>query len=111
MAAQVPKNFRTVITAAAVGNVIEWYDFYIFGSLAAVLAAKFFEKGHPSVALITTVGIFTAGFLIRPLGAFLFGWLGDRIGAAPSACMRSALRHVPGLPARFGRAAIGMRAM
>ena len=81
MVAKVPSNFRRVITAAAGGNVIEWYDFYIFGTLAvSVLAVKFFEKGHPSAALITTVGIFTAGFLIRPLGAFLFGWLGDRVG-------------------------------
>jgi len=81
MVAKVPPNFRRVITAAAGGNVIEWYDFYIFGSLAvSVLAVKFFEKGHPSAALITTIGIFTAGFLIRPLGAFLFGWLGDRVG-------------------------------
>src|ERR1700694_3386642 len=78
--AQVPNNFRTVIVAASVGNVIEWYDFYIFGSLAAVLSVKFFEKGHPGTALITTIGIFTAGFLIRPLGAFLFGWMGDRVG-------------------------------
>jgi MFS family permease len=79
MVAHVPQNFRRVITAAAGGNVIEWYDFYIFGSLAvSVLSVKFFEKG--SAALITTIGIFTAGFLIRPLGAFLFGWLGDRVG-------------------------------
>ena len=77
---QVPKNFRTVITAAAVGNVIEWYDFYIFGSLAAVLSVKFFEKTHPVAALLSTIALFTAGFLIRPLGAFLFGWMGDKIG-------------------------------
>jgi len=70
-----------VITAAAGGNVIEWYDFYIFGSLAvSVLSVKFFAEGDPRTALITTIGIFTAGFLIRPLGAFLFGWLGDRVG-------------------------------
>jgi MFS family permease len=80
MAGQVPKNFRTVIVAAAVGNVIEWYDFYIFGSLAAVLSVKFFEKSHPVAALLSTIALFTAGFLIRPLGAFLFGWLGDRVG-------------------------------
>ena len=80
MASQVPKNFRTVIVAAAVGNVIEWYDFYIFGSLAAVLSVKFFEKSHPVAALLSTIALFTAGFLIRPLGAFLFGWLGDRVG-------------------------------
>jgi len=77
---QVPKNFRTVIVAASVGNVIEWYDFYIFGSLAAVLSVKFFEKSNPVAALLSTIALFTAGFLIRPLGAFLFGWLGDKVG-------------------------------
>jgi MFS family permease len=77
---QPPKDFRRVIVAAAVGNVIEWYDFYIFGSLAAVLSVKFFEKSHPVAALLSTIALFTAGFLIRPLGAFLFGWLGDRVG-------------------------------
>ncbi|HTS40488.1 MAG TPA: MFS transporter [Xanthobacteraceae bacterium] len=80
MAGQIPKDFRRVIIAAAVGNVIEWYDFYIFGSLATVLAVKFFEKTHPIAALLSTIALFTAGFLIRPLGAFLFGWLGDRVG-------------------------------
>jgi MFS family permease len=77
---QIPKDFRRVIVAASVGNVIEWYDFYIFGSLAAILAAKFFEKTHPVAALLSTIALFTAGFLIRPFGAFLFGWMGDRVG-------------------------------
>ena len=80
MAVQPPKDFRRVVVAASVGNVIEWYDFYIFGSLAAILAVKFFEKSHPVAAFLSTVALFTIGFLIRPLGAFLFGWLGDRIG-------------------------------
>src|SRR5689334_8719729 len=80
MAIQVPSDFRRVIVAAAVGNVIEWYDFYIFGSLAAILSVKFFDKTHPVAALLSTIALFTAGFLIRPLGAFLFGWLGDRVG-------------------------------
>ncbi len=80
MEAQVPKNFRRVITAAAGGNVIEWYDFYIFGSLAAILSVKFFEKSHPVAALLSTIALFTAGFLVRPLGAFVFGWLGDVVG-------------------------------
>ena len=78
--ARIPKNFRTVITAAAAGNVIEWYDFYIFGSLATILSVKFFEKSHPVAALLSTIALFTAGFLVRPLGAFVFGWLGDRVG-------------------------------
>ena len=80
LAVQIPRNFRAVIIAASVGNVIEWYDFYIFGSLAAVLATKFFEESHQVAALLSTIALFTAGFLFRPLGAFLFGWLGDRVG-------------------------------
>jgi MFS family permease len=80
MAAHIPPNFRRVITFAAGGNVIEWYDFYIFGSLAAILSVKFFEKSHPVAALLSTIALFTAGFLVRPLGAFVFGWMGDRIG-------------------------------
>src|SRR5262250_1099683 len=80
MAIQIPRDFRRVIIAASVGNVIEWYDFYIFGSLAAVLSVKFFEKSHPVAALLSTIALFTAGFLIRPLGAFLFGWMGDKVG-------------------------------
>jgi len=80
MAIQIPRDFRRVIVAASVGNVIEWYDFYIFGSLAAVLSVKFFEQSNPVAALLSTIALFTAGFLIRPLGAFLFGWMGDRVG-------------------------------
>jgi MFS family permease len=75
-----PKELRRVVIAASVGNIIEWYDFYIFGSLASILAVKFFEKGHPVAAFLSTVAIFSVGFLIRPLGAFVFGWLGDKVG-------------------------------
>jgi len=74
------KDLRRVVIAAAVGNVIEWYDFYIFGSLATILAVQFFEQGTSGAALIKTVGTFTAGFLIRPFGAFVFGRIGDLIG-------------------------------
>ena len=74
------KDLRRVVIAAAVGNVIEWYDFYIFGSLAAILAAKFFEKSHPVAAFLSTVALFSIGFLIRPLGALIFGRIGDRVG-------------------------------
>src|SRR5260370_33094558 len=77
---QVGRDFRRVVVAAAVGNIIEWYDFYIFGSLASILSLKFFDKTHAVAALLSTIALFTAGFLIRPLGAFLFGWLGDRVG-------------------------------
>src|SRR5438045_8951948 len=75
-----PKDLRRVVIAAAVGNVIEWYDFYIFGSLAALLATKFFAGGASGAALIKTVGTFTAGFLIRPFGGLVFGRVGDLVG-------------------------------
>ncbi len=74
------KDLRRVVIAAAVGNIIEWYDFYIFGSLASILAVKFFEKSHPVAAFLSTIALFSIGFLIRPLGAFVFGWLGDKVG-------------------------------
>src|SRR6185369_147134 len=80
-ASKVPLNeLRRVVIAASVGNIIEWYDFYIFGSLASILAVKFFAKEHPVAAFLSTVAIFSVGFLIRPLGAFFFGWLGDKTG-------------------------------
>ncbi|MCM8747050.1 MFS transporter [Thermomicrobium sp. CFH 73360] len=69
-----------VIGASTVGSAIEWYDFYIFGSLAAILATHFFAKDHPVAALLNTIAIFTIGFLFRPLGAIVFGWYGDKIG-------------------------------
>ena len=62
-------ELRRVVLAAAVGNVIEWYDFYVFGSLASILAVKFFEKSHPVAAMLSTVALFSVGFLIRPLGS------------------------------------------
>src|SRR3989449_8013646 len=74
-----PKELRRVVIAAAVGNIIEVYDVYIFGSLASILAVKFFDKTHPVAAFLSTVAIFSVGLLIRPLGAFVFGWLGDKV--------------------------------
>src|SRR6185295_13330628 len=74
------RDLRRVVIAAAVGNVIEWYDFYIFGSLASILSVTFFEKSDPVAALLSTVALFSIGFLIRPLGAFVFGRVGDLVG-------------------------------
>src|SRR5438105_3114824 len=69
-----------VIAASAVGTMIEWYDFYIFGSLAAVLATQFYPKGNPTAALLSTLATFAAGFAARPFGALFFGRIGDIIG-------------------------------
>ena len=74
------KDLRRVVIAAAAGNVIEWYDFYIFGSLAAILSVQFFEKSQPVAAFLSTVALFSVGFLIRPLGALVFGRIGDLVG-------------------------------
>ena len=69
-----------VIFASALGTMIEWYDFYIFGSLATVIAVKFFPSGDPTAALLSTLATFGAGFAARPFGAVVFGRIGDMIG-------------------------------
>jgi MFS family permease len=69
-----------VITASSVGTLIEWYDFYIFGSLATTLAPAFFPAGNPTIALLSTLATFATGFIVRPFGALVFGRLGDLVG-------------------------------
>ena len=74
------KSIWKVIAASSVGTLIEWYDFYIFGSLATVIADQFFPKVNPTAALLSTLATFAAGFIVRPFGALVFGRLGDLIG-------------------------------
>jgi len=69
-----------VILASAVGTMIEWYDFYIFGSLAAVLSPKFFPPGNDTFAYISYLATFAVGFMVRPFGALFFGRIGDIVG-------------------------------
>src|SRR5450432_2625493 len=69
-----------VILASAVGTMIEWYDFYIFGSLAAVLGPKFYPPGNDTFAYIAYLATFAVGFLVRPFGALFFGRIGDLVG-------------------------------
>jgi len=69
-----------VIFASALGTMIEWYDFYIFGSLATVIATKFFPGTDPTAALLSTLATFGAGFAARPFGALVFGRIGDMVG-------------------------------
>lgn len=75
-----PKGIWKVIGASSAGTLIEWYDFYIFGSLAAVISTKFFPANNPTAALLSTLATFAAGFVVRPFGALVFGRLGDMIG-------------------------------
>ena len=69
-----------IIAASSVGTIIEWYDFYIFGTLAGLLSAQWFPASTPILALLGTLAIFWFGFAVRPLGAVVFGRIGDLIG-------------------------------
>jgi MFS family permease len=69
-----------VITASAVGTMIEWYDFYIFGALATVISPLFYPKGDDTLALIAYLSTFAVGFVVRPFGALFFGRIGDLVG-------------------------------
>jgi MFS family permease len=71
---------RMVIFASSLGTVFEWYDFYIYGTLAPILAAQFFSGVNPTAAFIFTLLAFAAGFAVRPFGALIFGRLGDMVG-------------------------------
>src|ERR1700761_4298781 len=70
---------RRVILASSLGTVFEWYDFYLYGSLAAVIAKQFFSGVNPTAGYIFALLAFAAGFAVRPFGALVFGRLGDLI--------------------------------
>jgi MFS family permease len=70
----------SIIGASSVGTMIEWYDFYIFGSLATIISTKFFPAGNETLSYLSTLATFAAGFIVRPFGALFFGRLGDLIG-------------------------------
>ena len=74
------RSIWQVIAASAVGTMIEWYDFYIFGSLATVIAPLFYPKGNDTLALIFYLSTFAVGFVVRPFGALFFGRIGDLVG-------------------------------
>src|SRR5271169_5087883 len=71
---------RLVIFASSLGTVFEWYDFYIYGTLAAILAKQFFSGVNATAAFIFTLLAFAAGFAVRPFGALVFGRIGDLVG-------------------------------
>ena len=79
-AADDPKTTRTVVAASAAGTAFEWYDFFIFGSLTAVIARHFYADVGEATSYILALLTFGVGFVVRPLGALVFGWFGDRTG-------------------------------
>ncbi len=74
------KGIGKVIFSSSLGTLIEWYDFYIFGSLATVISKQFFPEEQGTAALLSTLAIFAAGFIVRPFGALVFGRIGDIVG-------------------------------
>ncbi|ACU60471.1 MFS transporter [Chitinophaga pinensis] len=77
---KISQSIWQVILASSAGTLIEWYDFYIFGSLSAIIAQKFFPPSNPDLAYIATLATFAVGFIVRPFGAIVFGRLGDLTG-------------------------------
>src|ERR1700756_6016776 len=71
---------RRVIVASSVGTVFEWYDFYLYATLAPFFAALFFPPGNATAALLSAFVTYAAGFLVRPFGALVFGRIGDLVG-------------------------------
>ena len=75
-----PSSIWSVIGASSAGTLIEWYDFYIFGSLATIISTHFFPPGNETIALLATLATFATGFIVRPFGALVFGRMGDVVG-------------------------------
>ena len=78
--ADIGASHQKILFASSLGTVFEWYDFFLYGSLAAFIAKHFFAKADPATGLIFALLAFAAGFIVRPFGALVFGRLGDMIG-------------------------------
>jgi MFS transporter, MHS family, proline/betaine transporter len=95
VAARPVRKLRRVVSAGVIGNVLEWYDFAVYGFFAPILAAQFFPAGNRVVSLLAAFGAFAVGFLMRPVGAALFGYIGDRYGRARALLMSVAMMAIP----------------
>jgi MHS family proline/betaine transporter-like MFS transporter len=88
-------SLRRVVTAGVVGNVLEWYDFTIYGFFAPILAAQFFPAADETASLLAAFAVFAVGFLMRPIGAIVFGHIGDRYGRARALLISVAMMAIP----------------
>jgi MFS transporter, MHS family, alpha-ketoglutarate permease len=84
MAEQISVKRLKAIFGGSIGNLVEWYDWYAYSAFAIYFSASFFPKGNPTVQLLNTAGIFALGFLMRPLGGYIFGRIADRAGRKQS---------------------------
>jgi MHS family proline/betaine transporter-like MFS transporter len=94
-ASAAPWTLRRVVTAGVIGNVLEWYDFAVYGFFAPILAANFFPATDPRLSLLAAFATFAVGFLMRPVGAAIFGHIGDRYGRARALLFSVAMMAVP----------------
>ncbi|WP_022663101.1 MFS transporter [Paucidesulfovibrio longus] len=85
----------TALIAGTLGNVMEWYDFALYGFMASVLSQRFFPSHDATASLLATYGVFAAGFVMRPLGSALFGWIGDTAGRSRAMLLSVILMTVP----------------
>lgn len=88
---------HTALLAGFIGNVVEWYDFALYGYMAGILSGLFFPEESDTAALIATYGVFAAGFLMRPLGSGVFGWLGDTVGRSTTMLISVTMMALPTL--------------
>ena len=93
----VEANRRRVVTAGIVGNVMEWYDFAIYGFFARTIGQLYFPSEDPTTSLLAAYAVFAVGFLMRPIGAVLFGHIGDRVGRGPALLWSVVAMAVPTL--------------
>lgn len=90
----VPVLSRRLMAAGMLGNVLEWYDFAVYGFLASIFARNFFPENSPTAAMLSVFGVFAASFLMRPLGSVLFGHIGDRLGRRAALMSSAALMSI-----------------
>ncbi|MEQ1790048.1 MAG: MFS transporter [Rickettsiales bacterium] len=86
---------KKVVASGMIGNGLEWYDYALYGQMAWIIAELFFPPGDESVRLLATFGIFAAGFIVRPVGAVLFGWIGDRYGRKSAMVIAVLMMAIP----------------
>lgn len=90
------KNSRkTAVTAGIIGNIMEWYDFALYGYMASILAKLFFPRDNQVASLLATYRVFAAGFVMRPLGSVFFGWLGDTVSRSKAMLLSVAMMVIP----------------
>lgn len=88
-------SMRKLIVPGIIGNVLEWYDFSLYGYFAPIIAKLFFPISTPFLSLLATFGVFALGFLMRPLGALIFGYFGDRVGRRKTLAVAVILMAIP----------------